>query len=266
MSSMMRMAGERVRSSRMAAKSSGAVRLTVEKRAERRCHLLRDVVEGAEGAWGKERLTRPPQNARVSRRVGDEALDEGGLADAGLAADERDPPRACGGLVKQGMKGRQLVIAFEQVRRHIIALPMRRRSIAHAGARHRTISVFYRTAVTLFTAAQYAMPQARSNQSAMSRAGARPRGLGTGVTSVPCPQHPEAPLLRQPVRRRPGMALAVNRAQVGVCWIAQIQPSIRCPQPLVIAQPIGAVVTGQLEGVLRIVVGDAHAVPARTCR
>ena len=91
--------------------------LGVEQRAQWPGQRLGDVSQRPQWARGEQGIARPPQHARrVTVQLG-EALDERGLADAGLAADQHHASVPAGHLAESGAEGREHGLTLEKVHR-----------------------------------------------------------------------------------------------------------------------------------------------------
>ena len=76
--------------------------------------LARDVIERRQRRRREERVAIALENAGRARMDRDEVLDKGGLADAGLAADERDAALPGAGCRESCRQRCQIALAFEQ--------------------------------------------------------------------------------------------------------------------------------------------------------
>src|SRR5262245_21163308 len=92
----------------------GARGFFFKEREQTSLSLLRDVVDRPEGTRRQQRVARPPEDARLRLvRLG-EALDERGLPDSRLAADEHETTIAGGDDVEQAFQFMEEVFALEQ--------------------------------------------------------------------------------------------------------------------------------------------------------
>ncbi len=71
-----------------------------------------DVIQGRQGMRCEQCLAPSPENPRRALLTTDELADQGGLADPGFAADQRDPPGAGAGPLQRACQQFEVRVAL----------------------------------------------------------------------------------------------------------------------------------------------------------